>query len=333
MAPSLNGLPRRTSPVLRRAREVLRIESEAIQAVSKALDRRFEAAVQRIARCRGRVAVLGIGKSGLIGRKLASTLSSTGTPALFLHPAESLHGDLGMLTPSDLVLALSYSGETEEIRKILPAIKAQGLCLIALTGRESSRLGRSADLVLAVPIRREACPYNVTPTASTTAMLALGDALAMALMERRGFGKEEFARLHPGGILGKRLNLRVADLMRRGAGNPLISARATVREALAIMTRTRLGAATVIDGRGRLVGVFTDGDLRRRIPKDPGLLARRLRDVMTRSPVVAHPGQLASEAAALMSRHRVDNLPVVDPKTRRPLGILDERDLLAEGLA
>ena len=317
--------------LLQRAREILQIESRAILDLRRFLDSRFERAVQMLLDCSGRVAVLGVGKSGLIGRKLSATLSSTGTPSFFLHPAESIHGDLGMLTEEDIALVLSYSGESEEIRKIVPLLKHRGIPIIALTGHPHSRLGRMARVVLPAAVRKEACPYNLTPTASTAAMLALGDALAIVTMERRGFKKEDFARLHPGGTLGKRLLLKVEDLMRKGRENPVARENQTVREALKIMTQTRLGAASVVDRSGRLVGFFTDGDLRRKLARDPKILSRRLREVMTRNPIAIAPHQLAEDAAKLLKRHQIDNLPVVDP-AHRPRGILDERDLLAEGL-
>ena len=322
----------RHSALLKRAREVLRIEGMAVLALAKRLDGHFAQAVERLLRCKGRVVVLGIGKSGLVGRKIAATLSSTGTPALFLHPAEGLHGDLGMIGEHDLALALSYSGETEELKQALAVIKHKRIPIIAMTGRQHSRLARLSDILLFVPVRKEACPYNITPTASTTAMLAMGDALAMCVMERRKFGKEDFARLHPAGTLGKLLTLRVADLMRRGKDNPVVRQEATVQQALAVMTRTRLGATNVVDARGKLVGFFTDGDLRRCLQDDPGMLKRRLSEVMTKDPITVSPDDMAGAAADLIKRYGVDNLPVRG-KDGKPVGILDERDLLSEGLA
>lgn len=318
---------------IRRAREVLRIEADAVRGLIRRVDGRFAEAVDRLLPCKGRVVVIGIGKSGLVGRKLAATLSSTGTPSLFLHPAEGLHGDLGALTAQDVALVLSYSGETEEIKKLLASVRERGLPILAMTGRLHSRLARWADLVLHVPVSREACPYNITPTASTTAMLAMGDALAMCLMHRRGFGMEDFARLHPSGTLGKLLTLRVKDLMHSGAGNPVVEQHRTVQEALGEMTRTRLGATNVVDRKGKLVGFFTDGDLRRGLQKGSGLLKAKLMDVMTKSPVTTGPDMLAADALKLIKRFGIDNLPVADPRSGRPLGILDERDLLSEGLA
>lgn len=316
--------------ILHRAREVLAIEARAVKEQRGALGRPFVQAVELLVQC-SRVVVMGIGKSGLVGRKIAATLTSTGTPAVFVHPAEVSHGDLGVVSPQDVVLALSFSGETEEMRRLLPFIRARQLKLIVLTGRRRSRLARHADLVLPVRIRKEACPYNLTPTASTTAMLALGDALAMTVMERKGFRASDFARLHPGGMLGKRLQMQVKEIMRRGRENPLVSEGRSVREALLVMTKTRLGATNVVNRRGRLVGFFTDGDLRRRLQRNGFNLEHPIREVMTPSPVTIRPDQLASEAAKLLKRYRCDNLPVVD-RQGRPIGVVDERDLLAEGL-
>lgn len=296
------------------------------------LDASFFRAAERLKATRGRVVVMGIGKSGLIGRKMAATLASTGTPAYFVHPTESLHGDLGMVRPGDTLVALSYSGETEELKKILTFVRTRGVFLIALTGRPQSPLGRAADVVVNTAVAREACPFNVAPTSSTTAMLALGDALALLVMEMRGFGREDFARLHPAGALGKRLLLRVKDLMHGGAQNPVVPQTRRVSDALQVMTRTRLGTASVVDARGRLVGVFTDGDLRRGLQRDPRLLDKPLSAVMTRSPKTLTPGMMAAEAVGLFRQLGLDNFPVVDAR-RRPVGVLDEKDLLEEGLA
>ncbi|MBI4050973.1 MAG: KpsF/GutQ family sugar-phosphate isomerase [Elusimicrobia bacterium] len=317
---------------LNRAKQVLRIEAEVLANMAKNLNSDFEKSIEMLSECKGRVAVIGIGKSGLVGRKVAATLSSTGTPALFLHPVECLHGDLGMLASGDVILALSYSGQTEEIKRLLPFIRKKGLKIIAITGRPHSPLAKEADLVIPLHVRREACPYNITPTASTTAMLAMGDALAISLMEKNGFKKEDFVRLHPGGMLGKMLSLKVKDIMRKGKENPIMDAGETVRKALFIMTNTRVGATSVINAQGKLIGFFTDGDLRRLLQKDPNLLNRRLSEVMTKHPICAHPEDLATKAATTLEKYNIDNLPVVDPKSMKPIGIIDERDLLAEGL-
>lgn len=320
------------SRVLALARRVLDIEARAVARLSSRLDENFLKAARLMAGAKGRVVVMGVGKSGLIGRKLAATLSSTGTPAFFVHPVEGMHGDLGMLTARDVVLALSHSGETEEMKKVLPFIAARRIPLVALTGRPGSTLGRASRAVLDVSVVREACPYDVTPTASTTAALAMGDALSLVIMDMKGFDERDFARLHPAGALGKRLTLTVADLMHKGPENPVISQSRPVKDALSVMTRTRLGAASVVDARGRLVGVFTDGDLRRKLQTETSLLSRPLSAVMTRNPKTLRPDMMAAAAASLFRSLRLDNFPVVD-KAGRPVGVLDEKDLLDEGLA
>ncbi len=323
--------PRPPSHWIARARQTLRIESRAVAEQLSHVDQTFVRAAERLIRTQGRVVVMGIGKSGLIGRKLAATLSSTGTPAYFVHPTEGLHGDVGMVLPNDTVVALSYSGETEELKKILGTLHSLGVFLIALTGRPRSPLGRAADLVINTAVHREACPFNVTPTASTTAVLAMGDALALLAMEMRGFGRDDFARLHPAGTLGKKLTLRVEDLMHKGAENPRVMESRRVEEALAVMTKTRLGAASVVDRQGRLTGVFTDGDLRRKLQEDPALLQRPLSSVMTKHPRTVSPDLLAADVAPLFRKFGLDNFPVVDAHGR-PVGVLDEKDLLEEGL-
>jgi len=312
-------------------KKVLKVEANAIKNLISTIDHNFEKAVEMITFCKGRIVVMGMGKSGLIGKKIAATLASTGTPAFFLHPAEGILGDVGMMAEGDLVLALSYSGETEEIEKLMPVIRKMNLKLIAITGRPKSRLAKESDLVINVKVKEEACPYNIVPTASTTAMLAIGDALAISLLKRKKFKKEDFARLHPGGILGKRLLLKVKDIMRRGKDNPVIHQKKTVREALLVMTKTRLGATSVVDGSGRLVGFFTDGDLRRRLQKDEKILNKKIHTVMTKNPKTITQDRLAIEAAKLMQEEKFDNIPVVDGKGY-PIGIVDERDLLSEGI-
>src|SRR5471032_1193286 len=234
------------SALLRRVRDVIRIEADTVRAQVAMVTSRYTDAIRLVTRCSGRVVVLGVGKSGLIGRKITATLASTGTPATFVHPSEGMHGDLGMITPRDVVLALSFSGETEELKRLLPSIQAMRVPLIALTGKPHSRLARAASVLLLVSVKREACRYNLTPTTSTTAMLAVGDALSMAVMDARGFKEEDFARLHPGGVLGKRLLWTVKEVMHRGRGNPVVREERSVREALNVMTITRLGATSVI---------------------------------------------------------------------------------------
>ncbi len=317
--------------LLRRARGVLQLEARTVADQCRTVGPFFLQAVRLVSQCKGRVVVLGVGKSGLIGRKITATLASTGTPAIFVHPSEGMHGDLGMITPGDVVLALSFSGETEELKKLLPSIRAMRVPMIAMTGKPHSRLARASNVVLMVHVKREACLYNLTPTTSTTAMLALGDALAIVVMDNRGFKAEDFARLHPGGMLGKRLLWTVGDIMHRGRENPVVREDQPVRRALQIMTKTRLGAASVVNSAGRLVGYFTDGDFRRLAPQDAQLLTRLMKTVMTRRPHVLSPTTRMGEAAQQIRQYRCDNMPVVDGKGR-PVGLLDERDLLSEGL-
>jgi arabinose-5-phosphate isomerase len=312
-------------------KKVLEVEAKAIKNLISTIDHNFEKAVEMVTSCKGRIVVMGMGKSGLIGKKIAATLASTGTPAFFLHPAEGILGDVGMMTEGDLVLALSYSGETEEIEKLLPVIRKMNLKLIAITGRAKSKLAKKSDLVINVKVKEEACPYNIVPTASTTAMLAMGDALAISLLKRKKFKKEDFARLHPGGTLGKRLLLKVEDIMRKGEDNPIIHQEKTVREALLVMTKTRLGATSVIDDSGKLVGFFSDGDLRRRLQKDERIMNKKIHAVMTKNPKTVTQDKLAIDAAKMMQEKKFDNIPVVDRKGY-PIGIVDERDLLSEGI-
>jgi arabinose-5-phosphate isomerase len=324
-------MPLSDARILKRARDVLRLEACAVAAQVRSLGKNFVRAVRLTACCKGRVVVIGVGKSGLIGRKISATLASTGTPSTFVHPSEGIHGDLGMITPGDVVLALSYSGETDELKRLLPSLRAIGIPMVALTSRPHSRLGRAATIVIPVHIRREACPYNLTPTTSTTAMLALGDALAMSIMDSKGFRREDFARLHPGGTLGKRLLWTVGDVMHRGKSNPVVRKDQSVRSALDVMTKTRTGATSVVDGSKKLIGYFTDGDFRRLAPRDPLILSKTVEKVMTRKPHVLSMETRVGEAADLLRRFKCDNMPVVD-RLGRPVGLLDERDLLSEGL-
>jgi arabinose-5-phosphate isomerase len=322
---------RANTSILKRAADVLRLEALTVAAQKRSLNKDFLQAVRLLAGCTGRVVVLGVGKSGLIGRKIAATLASTGTPSVFVHPSEGLHGDLGMITLRDVVLALSYSGETDELKQLLPSLRAMKVPLIGMTGRAQSRLAKASTALIFVRVKREACPYNLAPTTSTTAMLALGDALAMSVMATRGFKPEDFARLHPGGVLGKRLLWTVDDVMHRGGGNPVTHENDSVRKALQIMTKTRTGAASVVDGRGKLSGYFTDGDFRRLAPRDSKILDRKVREVMTRKPHVIHVNTRLGDAAEMLRKFRCDNMPVVNG-TGKPIGLLDERDLLSEGL-
>ncbi|MFN3829861.1 MAG: SIS domain-containing protein [Tepidimonas ignava] len=311
------------------ARQTLAIEAAGLQAMAERLDQRFADAVRTLLACRGRVVVTGMGKSGHIGRKIAATLASTGTPAFFMHPAEASHGDLGMITPADAVLAISNSGESDELTTILPLIKRMGVPLVAMTGRADSTLARHADVVLDTGVAREACPHNLAPTASTTAQLAMGDALAVALLSARGFQPEDFARSHPGGALGRRLLTLVRDVMRPLDVTPRVAPHATLPETMRAMSAGGLGAAAVVDEQGRPIGIFTDGDLRRLIEARPGADLRALTaaEVMHPRPRSVHPGMLAVEAADLMEQHRIHSVLVVDDDGRL-VGALNSHDLM-----
>ena len=313
------------------AKRVLTIERDALSALIKKLDGNFEKAVNAAYRIKGRVIVTGMGKPGFIAQKISATLSSTGTPSLYLHPAEGLHGDLGRVTRDDLVLVLSNSGETEEIVKILPIVRKIGAKLIAMTGNPKSTLAGVADYNIDVSVKREACPLGLAPTTSTTAMLAMGDALAVALLEKKGFKEKDFAFYHPGGILGKRLILKVSDIMRKGRENPIVRDSTLVKKVLVAITRSRAGSASVVDGKGKLVGIFTDGDLRRHLETEPDLINKKVRSVMTKAPTAIKADRLAAEAFDILRSKKIDELPVVDDRYR-PIGLLDVQDLLKAGL-
>ena len=310
-----------------RGKRVLREEAEAILSLAERLGPSFDKAVEAILRCEGRVVVTGIGKSGSIARKIASTFASTGTPALFLHPAEAHHGDFGMLVKGDVLLAISKSGKTNEVLSMIPYAKAVGVPVIAMVGDLKSRLAELADIVLDCTVPREADSLNLTPTTSSTATLALGDALAVTVMDRRQFTPRDFVHFHPGGELGRKL-LRVSDIMRTGESNPVVSTEATVAEALRVMTVAgSAGVVSVVDSTGRLVGLFTDGDLRRHLMRTPDLLQRKVGEVMTPSPTSIESYRLATEALRILHENKWDNLPVVDDDGR-PIGMLDVQDLL-----
>jgi arabinose-5-phosphate isomerase len=305
---------------------VLTIEAEAVSALVERLDHSFLRAVEVLLACRGRVVVSGMGKSGHIARKIASTLASTGTPAFFVHPAEASHGDLGMITREDIVVALSYSGESDELLTIIPLIKRQGAKLIAITGNAGSALAKEADVCLDARVSQEACPLNLAPTASTTAALALGDALAIALLDARGFGADDFARSHPGGTLGRRLLTHVSDVMRTGEDIPYVAEGAPLVDALREMTRKRMGMTAVVDRERRVIGIFTDGDLRRALERSSDLRAAALADVMTRNPRTIQANKLAVEAVEMMERHKINQLLVV-AATGELSGALNMHDL------
>ena len=334
----------RPSVALERARRVLDIEAEAVRALSARLGGEIERAVDLLADTRGKVVVIGLGKSGIIARKIAATLASTGTPAFFVHAGEGVHGDLGMVVKGDSVLAVSYSGETREVLAMLPLFKRLALPLVALTGAPQSTLGKSADVVLDVSVREEACPLALAPTASTTATLAMGDALALVLMERRGFRAEDFAFIHPAGSLGRKL-MRVAELMHGGSDMPVVADTATLAAAIHEMTAKRLGHTAVVNARGELVGVLSDGDLRRALARGGAVTDLRVHEVLRRDPkTVSEHGlrgesgvltideqALGAEALAVMERHSITALFVVDGK-RKPQGIVHLHDLLKAGV-
>ena len=312
-------------------RQALRIEADAVAAQGRRLGADFARAARACLACRGRVVVTGMGKSGHIGGKIAATLASTGTPAFFLHPAEASHGDIGMITREDLVLAISYSGETDEIITIVPVLKRLGVPLVALTGNPASTLARAAEVHLDVAVPAEACPLNLAPTASTTATLAIGDALAVVLLRLRGFTEEDFARSHPGGSLGRRLLLHVADVMHSGNEVPRVGPDSTVSAGLIEMSRKGLGLTSVVDADGRLLGVFTDGDLRRALDRRLDLHTTSMRSVMTADCRTIGARELAAEAVLLMERFRITALVVVDAE-RRVVGALNVHDLLRKGV-
>jgi arabinose-5-phosphate isomerase len=320
--------------ILDAAKEVLEIERDSINDLIEKLDKNFVEAIEVMYNCSGRIIISGMGKSGLIGRKIAATLASTGTPSLFLHPGEGLHGDLGVITQNDVVVLVSNSGETEEILKIIPVIKKFGVKIITLTGNSTSTLARISDIVLDVSIKREACPLNLTPTASTTAMLAMGDSLAIVLLKRKGFKAEDFAFFHPGGRLGKRLLLTVDDVMHSGDNNSLVFEDMSMKDVIIEITSKGLGAASVIDKKKAIVGIITDGDLRRAIGKYDNLLDKKAKDIMTKNPVVIESGRLAAEAVHLMEDRpsQIMVLPVVNKKGQ-PIGIVRIHDLVKAGVA
>ncbi|HEV7165114.1 MAG TPA: KpsF/GutQ family sugar-phosphate isomerase [Gammaproteobacteria bacterium] len=319
------------SKLIHLAREVLETEASAISALIPRLDSTFTSACRLMLACRGRVVVTGMGKSGHVANKIAATLASTGTPAFFVHPGEASHGDLGMITGDDLVLALSNSGETTELVTILPLIKRLGVKLLAFTGNPESTLAKIADVHLDVSVVREACPLNLAPTASTTAALAMGDALAVALLEARGFTQEDFARSHPGGSLGRRLLLRVEDIMHKGETIPQVAEGTTLSQALMEMTRKGLGMTAIVDAKGRVAGIFTDGDLRRTLDKRVDVHTALVDEVMTKNCTTIAPEALAGEALHLMESRKFNGLLVVG-KDRGLLGALNMHDLLRAGI-
>jgi arabinose-5-phosphate isomerase len=313
------------------AQRVLEIEARAVLDLIPRLDSSFAQACELCLACAGRVVVTGMGKSGHVGGKIAATLASTGTPAFFVHPGEASHGDVGMITPKDLVIAVSNSGETAEIVTILPLLKRLGVQLITLTGKSDSTLAEAATVNLDIAVEEEACPLNLSPTASTTAALAMGDALAVALLESRGFTREDFARSHPGGTLGRRLLLLVGDLMHTGEEVPKVSANTLLADGLLEMTAKGLGITAIVDANGKLEGVYTDGDLRRSMDAAVDVHTITMREVMTENPKTVHPTLLAAEAVRLLEQHQITSLIVVDDETT-VVGALNVHDLFRAGV-
>lgn len=320
--------------IIEEARRVIRVEALALSAMAERIDASFERAVDLILGSQGRVIVSGMGKSGLVGQKIASTMASTGTPAFFLHPAEGIHGDLGMIMKGDVVIAISNSGETEEILKILPSIKRLGANMVAMSGNPLSNLARSSDVFLDVSVAEEACPLGLAPTASTTATLAMGDALAVALLVRRGFKAEDFAIFHPGGSLGKKLITRVEDLMHEGEAVPLVREDTLMKEALFVITDKGLGVTGVCDSNGALKGVITDGDLRRSLEKGFDILNQRAAEIMKHGPLRIKRSELAAAALQVMEQRAITSLFVFEnDQSPAPCGIIHLHDILRAGIA
>ena len=320
--------------MLKHAQDVLRMEAEAILELVPRVDANFAAAVSLILECPGRTVITGMGKSGIIGRKMAATFASTGTPSFYLHPAEGIHGDLGMVTADDVVIALSNSGETGEILNILPSLRRIGAKIIAMVGNANSTLAKNSDVVLDVGVEKEACPLGLAPTSSTTAALAYGDAIALALLQKRNFTASQFAVFHPGGSLGRKLLLTVGNIMHKGEGNPLVSAETTVQEALFVITDKGLGAVSVVDEEGKMLGVLTDGDIRRGLSKGVDFLQRSVADLMTKAPKYITADKLAAQALHLMESNQpkpITVLPVVD-EDMVVVGLLHMTDLVRQGV-
>lgn len=320
--------------MLEQARQVLRMEAEAVLEQVERIDEHFKAAVEMIMACPGRTVITGMGKSGIIGRKMAATLASTGTPSFYLHPAEGIHGDLGMVTEGDVVIALSNSGETGEVLHILPSLRRIGAKLIAMVGNPNSTLAKNSDIVLNVGVTREACPLGLAPTSSTTAALAYGDALALALLSKRKFTAGQFAVFHPGGSLGRKLLLTVEDIMHSGSENPLVKADISVQDALFVITDKGLGAVSVVDDDNKMLGVLTDGDIRRGLSKGGDFLKRPVTELMTASPKTITKEKLATQALHIMESNRpkpITVLPVVDAENH-VIGLLHMTDLVRQGV-
>jgi len=314
---------------LAKAREVFDCELQALKAVRQQLDETFEQAVDLVVDAlahRGKIIVVGIGKSGNVGQKIAATLTSTGSTAVVLNPVDALHGDLGIVSDGDVILALSYSGESEELLNLIPAIKRFSVKIIALTGAPKSSLARYSDVVLNIKVPKEACPFNLAPTSSTTATLVMGDALAMAILQARGFKQTDYAKRHPNGAIGRALLMKMKDIMRTAERNAVASEKMTVKEALLVMTRAKAGSVSVVNARGKLIGVFTDGDLRRHMATDENVLSKPLSAVMTRNPICVREDMLAVDALKIFNERNIDDLIVVNAK-KEPVGLVDSQDL------
>lgn len=316
---------------IKRAKEVLDIEIEAIRVLKTRLGDEFKKALEMMFKAKGRIVVSGMGKTGIIARKFSATLASTGTPSLFLHTTEAVHGDLGRVTCDDVVIIISNSGSSEELKQLMPLLKKIGSKVISLTGNLKSILAKYSDAVLDVSVKKEACPLGLAPTASTTAALAMADVLAVCLLELKGFKEKDFAFFHPGGVLGKRLLLKVSDIMRTGKASPVVREDMKVSQVLLKITQARAGSATIVDKKGRLAGIFTDGDLRRHLEADVNLARRKIKEVMTKNPLVIASDRLAAEGMRILEEKKIDEIPVVD-KNNKPVGLLDIQDLLRAGL-
>ena len=314
---------------IKRAREILSIEIRELERVRKSLDNRFSRAVRLILdglKQGGKIVVTGVGKNFYVGQKISATLASTGSTSVTLHPSQAMHGDLGVLSKSDVLLALSYSGESEELVGIIPAVRRQGIKIVAMTAVADSAVARASDELIVTPVIREACPFNLAPTASTTAALAVGDSLAIVLLEARGFKKEDYAKLHPGGAIGRTLLLKVGDIMRKGDKLARVTADASIKDAILAMTSARSGAAGIVDQRGRVAGIFTDGDLRRMVTTKRNITGRTIREVMTKSPITIRENALAVDALKLYEKFNINALLVVDRRGRLT-GMVDIQDL------
>jgi arabinose-5-phosphate isomerase len=317
--------------IIQKGREVVRIEAEAVAGLSESIDGEFVKAVEEIYKCKGRVVLTGMGKSGLIARKIVATLNSTGTAAIYLHPTDALHGDLGMVRKEDVVILVSKSGNTEEISNLLPLLKRLKVTLIAMSGTKNSKLGIECDIFLNIEVKEEACPHDLAPTASTTATLVMGDALSIALLQKRGFTVEDFAYLHPGGSLGKRLSLEIKEIMIKGNNIPTVQVDASIKDVILEITSKRLGTTTVINDDGILAGVITDGDLRRLLEKTLDIKNLRAKDLMTKNPKVMNENYLASFALQQMENFKITTMIIID-ESKKPIGIIHLHDLINLGL-